>query len=757
MPSATTISNKIVHIKGFLADYLPVIRARSSVTRGAGQNVIAAILVVLTASSCIATYAALNEVPPFGDDPDTVLWLLTLDLVLLLALMVMVVRRVARLWSGRKQGLSGSHLHVRLVYIFTVMAAVPAIIMTVFSVFFFNFGIQTWFSERVQTAVVESQEVAQAYLGEHKQVIRADTLAMANDIDRQAGLFLGNKEAFEKALDTQSFLRNLAEAVAFDSTGRVMASSGLTFTLEFEEISAWALEQADDGEVAIMTGANEDRVRALIKLNNFVGTYLFVGRMVDPKVLSHLAATKEAALDYKALQEKSSSLQILAAMIFTIIGFLLMCAATWLGFLLARQLVTPIADLIDAAERVRAGDLTTQIEQRGKLEEFDYLALAFNRMTSQIAEAQNELIEANNQLDRRRRFTETVLAGATSGIVGVDPNGKITLANASSSKLLNIPQERLVGLKIRTVSSDTAALVEEAHNKPTKVTTAEITINRTDIGKRIFLVRVVIELVEDRDVGAIITFDDITDLQSAQRKAAWSDVARRIAHEIKNPLTPIQLSAERLKRKYLKDITNDPDTFEQCTDTIIRHVEDIGHMVNEFSAFARMPEPMMEVQDLGKIVEDTISLHENAYGNISFVVKRDRKSAIKANIDAKQIRQALNNLIQNAADSVSARHKSEATGEINIDILAKGRDDVLIVVRDNGLGLPAFGDDVQLLEPYVTHKEKGTGLGLAIVKKIMEDHGGEILLSPCEYVTKALKLNKGREGACVSLVLPKAV
>lgn len=760
MPNTTAISSKLDHFKNFLADYLPLMRARSDAQRGVGQNILAGVLVILTALSCAATYGAFNNVPPFGDDPDTVIWLLTLDLVFLLALLALIARRVVGLWSGRKRGLAGSHLHVRLVYIFSVMAAIPAIVMTVFSVFFFNYGIQTWFSERVQTAVLESQAVAHAYLQEHKEVIRADTMAMANDMDRQANLFLNNKDAFEGALETQSFLRNLAEAVIFDSTGRVIASSGLTFSLEFEEIPAFALEAAANGEVALMTGANEDRVRALIKLNNFIGTYLFVGRMVDPKVLSHLAATEKASADYVDLQERSSQLQIMVALIFTVLGFLLVFAAIWLGFLLARQLVMPITDLITAADRVRAGDLSAQIDERGKVEEFDYLARAFNRMTRQIQEQQNELLDANRQMDRRRRFTETVLAGATSGIVGVDPKGKITLANASAGKLLDIPQERLVGLKIKTISGDTANLLEEAHGKPAKITQAEITIQRKDIGMRIFLVRVAIERIEDEDggsedIGAIITFDDITDLQSAQRKAAWSDVARRIAHEIKNPLTPIQLSAERLKRKYLKDIKNDPETFEQCTDTIIRHVEDIGHMVNEFSSFARMPEPVMREEDVGKIVDDVLSLHGNAHGEIDFAVHRDVKGAIKAHVDAKQIRQAMTNLVQNAIDSVEVVHGEDSEGFVHIDVLSKGRDDIVIVVRDNGAGLPEGPSEDQLVEPYVTHKAKGTGLGLAIVKKIMEDHNGELLLS----APKELMEKQGwddAQGACVCLVLRKS-
>ncbi|MFK7840363.1 MAG: ATP-binding protein [Bdellovibrionales bacterium] len=746
-------------IKNSLVDYLPVMRIRKGVTRGSGQNIIAFLLVVLTTASCVATYAALNEVPPFGDDPDTVLWLLTLDLIFLLSLMVMVARRIAGLWSGRRRGLAGSHLHFRLIYIFSIMAAVPAIVMTLFSVFFFNFGLQSWFSERVQTAVTESQAVAQAYLEEHKQVIRADILAMANDIERQAGFFIGNKDALEASLQTQSFLRNFAEVVVFDTTGRVHASSGLTFTLEFEEIPAWALETADNGEVALLTASNEDRVRALIRLNNVIGTYLFVGRMVDPKVLSHLAATEKASQEYQSLQQRASKLQILSAMIFVIVGLLLMSAAIWLGFLLARQLVMPITDLIDAADRVREGDLSTQIAKRGRVEEFDYLAVAFNRMTEQIAEQQKELLDANVQLDKRRRFTETVLAGATSGIVGVDPKGKITLANTSASKLLNISEERLLGLKIRTVSPDTAELLDEAHKKPHKIAQKDITIQRTDIGTRIFLVSVAIELVDDesgtsKDVGAIITFDDITDLQSAQRKAAWSDVARRIAHEIKNPLTPIQLSAERLKRKYLKDIKEDPETFAQCTDTIIKHVEDIGHMVNEFSAFARMPEPTMQEEDLLVVVNSVINLHTHVNEHISMSAHYDDGNIFNAFVDAKQIRQALTNIIQNASDSVAAHFQNTQGGCGRVHVFDR-HDDIIIAVEDNGVGLPEHTQEKQLLEPYVTHKTKGTGLGLAIVKKIMEDHKGDILLSPNGEISDILSRNINTQGACVCLVLPK--
>ncbi len=719
------------------------------------QNVLAVLLILATVVSGVETYRALNETLPYGNNPEIVVRLLTLDLVLLLLLVALIARRIVSLWSGRKRKLAGSHLHVRLVYIFSIMAAVPAILMTVFSVFFFHYGIQTWFSQRVQTAVNESQAVAKAYLEEHKQVIRADTLAMANDIDRQAGLFMTNEGAFEKTVETQSILRNLSEAIVFDSSGKVLASSGLTFSLEFEEIPSFAMEQARDGEVAVMTGSNDDRVRALIRLNNFIDAYLFVGRMVDPQVLSHLIATRQASEDYQDLQVRSSQLQIMVTMIFIVIGLLLMLTAIWLGFVLARQLVTPISDIIKTSDRLRAGDMSARAQESGTIEEFDYLARSFNRMTKQIQEQQNELLDANRLLDRRRRFTESVLAGVSSGIMGVDAKGKVNVLNTSAEKLLGVLQKDVIGKKINKIAPEFDALLKEAHARPGKVTQAEIPVVQAqgEDSRRVFLVRITIELIDDEEVGAIITFDDITDLQSAQRKAAWADVARRIAHEIKNPLTPIQLSAERLKRKYLSQITKDADTFAECTDTIIKHVEDIGRMVNEFSSFARMPEPVLKAENLYDVVKDAVVLHKQAHSEVSFKVSGFDDTVYRVQIDAQQMRQALTNLIQNAVDSVEVK-AGEAGFKALVQIMAVpyGDDEIGIVVQDNGLGLPKGEATSRLTEPYVTHKLKGTGLGLAIVKKIMEDHNGDVVLGVPEWLSN-YEGYKDLGGATVSLVL----
>lgn len=753
-------------IMNVFADYGPLILSRKNKKssqpkksvriKREWQNILVIALVMLGCISGIATYAALTEAPPFGNSPNTVIWLLNFDLVILLILVAVIAHKVVGLMSGRKRGLAGSHLQVRLVYTFSLLAAVPAIIMTVFSAYFFYFGVQTWFSQRVYTAVNESQAVAQAYLEEHKHVIRADTLAMANDLDRQSIMLLGNPQALEKVVQTQSFLRNLSEVIVFDSSGKVLARSGLTFSLELEELPKLAMQQANYGDVVITTGGNDDRVRALVKLNGFVDSYLFAGRMVDPQVLSHLNATKEAAESYKNLETQTSNMQVTVNMIFVVVGLLLVFVAIWFGLILARQLASPISAMIAASDRVRAGDLTTRVEEFNGVEEFDYLGKSFNRMTRQIEEQQNELISANRQLDRRRRLTETVLEGVSAGIIGVDQKGVVNLANNSAALLLEHDANILSGNKIFDIIPELKPLLAEAHNKPEKITQAEIPFETESGVRKTFLLRIAIEMIGDQEVGAILTFDDITELQSAQRKAAWADVARRIAHEIKNPLTPIQLSAERLNRRYLKQIEQDPEIFSQCIETIIKHVGDIGHMVNEFSSFARMPEAVLEKGDVEKLVSTLLTLQKQAHHNVKFnLVKADPNTETK--FDAQQMRQAVTNLIQNSIDSIKIRKENdepnETTGKINV-LVGSHDDYIFISISDNGAGFPEHENTENLTEPYVTHKQKGTGLGLAIVKKIMEDHSGKVLMGPADWLQKKGGF-ESLHGATVTLLIAK--
>lgn len=721
---------------------------------GRGWSLKLAILLVIAAvCSGFATYAALTETPPFGNDPDTVIWLLNLDLIILIFLVAIIGRRVAQIWAGRRQGLAGSRLHTRLILIFSIMAAAPAILMAVFSAFFFHFGVQSWFSDRVQTAIMESQAVAEAYLEEHQQVIKADLLAMANDLDRQALLYIENKPSFERFMDTQAFMRNLSEAMIFDSAGRILTRSGLTFTLTFENVPSYLLEQAMDGEVVITTNETEDRVRAFVKLNNFNDAYLFVGRMVDPTVLSHVDATRDAAEEYTALQGRFSGMQITVTMIFIVVALLLMMTAIWFGINLARQLVTPIGSLISASDRLRAGDLTARVPEGEPIEEFDYLARAFNRMTSQLGEQRAELVMANRQLDQRRRFTETVLAGVSAGIVGVDEQGRIAIANSSAGELFGKAADSLIGKRVQNLIPELGDLLARAHDRPGKIVQDEVPYQREDGHPLKILVRIAIEWIGNEEKGAVLTFDDITELESAQRKAAWADVARRIAHEIKNPLTPIQLSAERLKRKYLKEVQTDPQVFEKCTDTIIKHVGDIGRMVNEFSAFARMPEPVLQEEDFKMQVRDTLILQKEAHPDIEFTTTGlEGRDAAPVNCDAQQIRQALTNLLQNAIDSIHGH--AEGARKIHLLLASVKDENYVLAISDSGPGLPAGQDTEKLAEPYITFKEKGTGLGLAIVKKIMEDHEGRLIIGAPEWIRKTEGWHD-LGGATMSLLLPR--
>jgi two-component system nitrogen regulation sensor histidine kinase NtrY len=748
-------------IDAFLGPKNPISGLRRRFSSKSWPTRFSFMLIAAAIISGFATYAALTETPPFGDDPDTVIWLLNLDLIILLFLATLIGSRIVNIWSGRRRNIAGSRLHVRLVLIFSIMAAVPAIIMAVFSAFFFHFGVQTWFSESVRTAVVESQAVAEAYLEEHQQVIKADILAMANDIDRQAAMMMDPQAAYNRVLDTQSLLRNLSEAMIFDGRGKILSRSSLTFTLAFENVPNYVLERAQDGEVVVLSSDADDRLRALVRLNSGANNFLFVGRRVDPVVLSHLAATKSAAEQYNQLEGSYSGLQITVTMIFVVVALLLLLAAMWVGIVLARQLVTPISMLISVSDRVRAGDLTARVPRQEQIEEFDYLAQSFNRMTSQIQQQRDELVNANRQLDHRRRLTETVLAGVTAGVVGVDGDGKVTFANAAAGGMFEQNAQDIIGMKIIDIIGEIEPLLDEAHGKPNKITQAEIPFVSLEGHRLVLIVRIAIELIGDEEQGAVLTFDDITELQSAQRKAAWADVARRIAHEIKNPLTPIQLSAERLKRKYMSEITSDPETFEICTDTIIRHVEDIGRMVNEFSDFARMPESIMKPARIVTELQNLITFEKAAHPDIDFQVRGNlsRKRAFEMPCDAPQLRQALTNLTQNAIESIETRAQKEDGYKGKLEVIfhreeQEGADDnLMIILSDNGLGLPEGEDPSKLSEPYVTHREKGTGLGLAIVKKIMADHGGKLLIGAKAKI-KEVEGWKDLGGASIALILP---
>lgn len=709
-------------------------------------------LTVAAVASCVVTYLVLTR---RSADINTVYWLLNLDLILLLMLGTVISRQLVKIWSEKKRGVAGSRLHIRLVLAFSLMAAAPAILMAVFSSIFLYFGVQAWFNDRVSTAVNESLAVAQAYLNEHREVMRADVMAMAHDLNRDVRFLDENPQALAQLIQTQSSIRNLPEVIIYRSNGDVVSRSRMALMLEMERLPKEMMQRADSGEVVLVTGGSQDRIRALVKLDRFFDAYLYVGRLVDGSVLQHMATAERAVKEYTTLDGRKSRVQIAMTAMFAAIALLLLMAAVWFGLLFSEQLVAPISALIGAAEKIRAGDLSARVPDvtvapSEQDDEIVLLGRAFNRMTQQLQSQQKELLAANRMLDERRRFTEAVLASASSGIIGLDKQGKITLANLRAGELLlgaaNDDTVMLNGRSLTEFIPEAADVFLRASGDTDRPAQVQLEYAAGSGPRKTMLLRIT---AEQGGNGAVATLDDISALVSAQRNAAWADVARRIAHEIKNPLTPIQLSAERLRRKYLPQIKEDPETFAKCTDTIIRQVADIGHMVGEFSAYARMPVSVKKTENVAEISQDALSLQKHAYPDIQFDFETE-DSELFANCDRSQLTQVLNNLLINAVDSVHERLQStpEPQGRIWMHVGSRSGNAV-ITVRDNGVGLPEKVRD-QLLDPYVTTKKKGSGLGLAIVKKIMEDHEGSIEI--IDYHDEDVKT-----GAKAAIVFPRDV
>jgi two-component system, NtrC family, nitrogen regulation sensor histidine kinase NtrY len=677
--------------------------------------------------------------------------LIVANVVVLLPLGLTLVLRLVRVWAERRRGSAGARLHVRLVLMLGVVAITPAILVAIFATVLFNLGIQAWFNDRVRTALHEGLEASQGYLEEHRDHIRSDAVGMANDLTRVMDALPGEASAFGQALYTQTVLRGLAEAVIYEpNTGQVMASTGAMGGYGADPPPPWAVTIARGGDVAVF-GEDTDRVRALIQMDVRPPLMLLISRPVDPTILEHMQHTKDSVEEYDRLDQSRTELQVTFLLIFAVVALLVLSAAVLIGLLIANQIARPIGRLIEAAEQVRSGDLSARVPETATDDEVADLSRAFNRMTGQLSAQRGELMDAYDQLDQRRRFTEAVLSGVSAGVIGLDREGGIGLPNRAASRLLGLDLRKVAGQKLAQVAPEFAPLVEAALQHPEIAHTAELQISLRN-ERRTLLVRISADRLRPESPGAdglrqdgqgdedhpealsfVATFDDITQLQSAQRKAAWADVARRIAHEIKNPLTPIQLSAERLKRRFTKEITSDPESFVQCADTIVRSVGDIGRMVDEFSAFARMPQPQIKPADLSRIVREALVLPRQSRPEIAHVADLPEPGPVVP-CDARMIGQALGNLLLNAADAIAMRVEAEGghstPGRIVVSLAAvegEGGGEWRISVADNGIGLPDE-DRARLFEPYVTHKPKGTGLGLAIVKKILEDHGGRLLL-----------------------------
>ena len=701
------------------------------------------LLVIAALGTGIATFVVLADGAGLAASPGVGVGLVWANLSVLLLLGLVLAGRITRVVTERRRGAAGSRLHVRLVLLFSGVAVAPSIVVAGFAVAFFHTGIQAWFNDPVRTAVTESLQVARGYLEEHRDNIRAVALEMAADINRSGPLLALDPRAFARALAAQTTLRGLTEAVIYDAASeQVQASAGLFGGLGVSPPPRWALNEALRGGAVVLDSRDGSRVRALVALDSSPQMVLMIGRPVDPQILHYMQRTEQAVAEYKRLDANRGWLQIAFAWIFAILALLVLSAAVLIGLVMANQIARPIGRLILAAERVRAGDLAVRVPEKRADDEIASLSRAFNRMTGQLAAQRAELMDAYRQLDERRRFTETVLSGVSAGVIGLDPAGHIELPNRAAEQLLGADLLGASGRPLAEVVPEFAPLLAAAMEAPERTHVAEVALG-PPARRRTLLLRIGADLSGERAEGFVVTFDDITELEAAQRKAAWADVARRIAHEIKNPLTPIQLAAERLKRRFGREITSDPETFAQCAETIVRHVGDIGRMVDEFSAFARMPQPVIRPEDVGRIAREALVLHRTARPRIDWTGEIPEQGPV-APCDRRMLRQALSNLLANAADAVAMRARPEGAPEGAISLRVVAADgSVRIDVIDDGIGLPQE-DRARLTEPYVTHKPKGTGLGLAIVKKIMEDHGGRLVLED----------RPDGPGAIASLILP---
>ncbi len=663
----------------------------------------------------IATYAFVfsESAPQRPLTPLQTALLLVANLVPVMGLMVLAARRIARVRAAQTPGAGRGRLHVRLVALFSVIASVPTLLVVIFASLLFQYGVEFWFSDRARVILVNADRVAQAYVQENKQRITADIEATATDTRNALSQAPLNDPGFPGFFAQQLLYRNLSElaiiALGRDGELRLLAGAELSERPLSERLPMGALSQLRSGKPFAFTDSG-DRIEAAISLGKGQDTYLYVSRTVDRDVLQQAARATSALSEYRTLVERARLLQLRFNAALMLVSLLVVAAAIWIAFKVADRLVRPMAELADAARLVTAGDLSAQVATPKVRDEVGALASAFNRMTRRLQEQTNALVDANSQLDSRRAFTEAVLSGVTAGVISVDAAHRVRLMNSSAETLLQTGVTP-VGQPLGEVAPELGTLLEGGER--------EATIQVASGGEALTLA---VKIVAAED-GFVLTFDDITQQVNDQRRAAWADVARRIAHEIKNPLTPIQLAAERLQRRYGGEVESDPATFERLTGTIVRQVGDLRRMVDEFSSFARMPKPVFREEPVADIARQVIFLHEVAHPAIRFTIEAEEPGPMMV-CDRRQLGQAFTNIVKNAVEAIEEKD-GNITREGNIHMAVFEQDGrICISLDDDGIGLPASRE--RLTEPYVTTRKRGTGLGLAIVKKIVEEHFGTI-------------------------------
>jgi two-component system nitrogen regulation sensor histidine kinase NtrY len=695
------------------------------------RRLLAPVGIGLALLSAFLTFVVLVGLTPIEPTHRVVVTFLLIDAGIILLLVGIIAREVWRVVQARRRGRAAAKLHVQIVSLFSVIAVLPAVVVSVVASITLDRGLDRLFSGPIKQVIENSRIVAHAYANEHAQLIGGDILGMANDISNARPLYDQDRVTFLQLLTSSANARNLRGAMLIDKEGHMLVSAQTGIKLDYDTPNPDILQSVNEESPRIALIPEANYVAAVIRLRAFEDTFLYVARLLDPYVVAQIKQTESSVAYYATIEARRLGTQVALALMFAVIALTTLMASVLLALNFADRFVAPVRRLMNAANIVSTGDLNVQVPVLKSEGDLAQLGETFNKMTAELRTQRDELVSASGLIDSRRRFIEAVLSSASAGIIGVDGANTIRILNRSAEKLIGHSESETLGHPLSEVVPELSELMQTAREGTQRLVQGQLTLNR-DGSERNISVRVSAEQTSQSRDSYIITLDDITELVTAQRTSAWGDVARRIAHEIKNPLTPIQLSAERIRRKFGKAITQDKPIFEQCTDTIVRQVEDIRRMVDEFSRFARMPKPVMEGEDVADTVRQTVFLMRVGHPEID--IEADIKhEPMRAQFDRRLISQALTNIIKNAAEAIEAV-PPEILGKGRIDVIAaREEDDIVIDVIDNGVGLPKVAR-ARLLEPYVTTREKGTGLGLAIVGRVLQDHGGKLELNDASAI-----------------------
>ncbi|MDU8929685.1 PAS domain-containing sensor histidine kinase [Alisedimentitalea sp. MJ-SS2] len=695
------------------------------------QNIANFGLVVLAPFLVLATSLALWNVQQ-GNSSTTLRIVMLADMVYVVIVAALVMSRVARMIVDRRSQSTGSRLHLRLTGVFAIMALIPTVIVAIFAVLMINIGLEGWFSDRVRQVVGSSYSAAQAYEREHRETLEGNARAITSaiDLERVARPFMLDPEIRDAlTIGQRLFQPAMREAYVIDGTGELRVRGESSYLFDFEKPTTEQISEARKNGIAIIQDWTNDEFRAIVPLENFPDRLVYVSRTVDGGILNLLDETQENVRLYNQLESERGRSLFEFGLLYLGFAVILILAAIWLGLWFAERLARPVGRLAGAAQQVGAGDLDVQVIEEEGDDEIAMLGRYFNQMTRQLKGQRDTLLSNTEQIERRRRQFDSVLTSVTSGVVGVDPEGRVTFVNRSAERLLDW-QEDQAQVALHVAVPEFGPLFEKLRNGSGRVVQEEVKVSR---GGRLenLLVRMSTRAGEEGELeGYVVAFDDVTDLVSAQRMAAWGDVARRIAHEIKNPLTPIQLSAERIKRKFTRELEDEnADKLGELTDVIVRQTGDLRRIVDEFSKFARMPEPDRRRECLSTLVRDAVLLQEAGQPDVTINANLI-EDTLEGEFDATMISQALTNLIKNAGEATETWREANEGAEGYLPQIrvqtTRDENEAVITIADNGIGLPE--DRARLFEPYVTTRDKGTGLGLPIVKKIIEEHGGNLAL-----------------------------